>query len=114
MVLGLVMPMALLATGAALAEPATSACEQGEVGNKGACEDAKMNLAAPAHGVPSRVCRAGFAPVGGLCFTEARGPDSFANALTDCISLRARVADYVYQFRPDRTAVRFGGASPSL
>jgi hypothetical protein len=92
---GLAFSIALLATGVAQAEPATSACQQGVVGNKGGCEDPTQQLAEPAHGVRSAFCRAGFGAVGSrLCFTGARGPNTFANALADCIGLRARVGDY--------------------
>jgi hypothetical protein len=78
-----------------------SACEKGQVSRQsGACEDSDDIASGPAagttrHGIPKGVCRPGYFQQGsGLCMTGERGPNSFTNAVIDCMDLFGRVADY--------------------
>jgi hypothetical protein len=47
------------------------------------------------HGIAKGVCRPGYFQQGsGLCMTGERGPNSFTNAVIDCMDIFGRVADY--------------------
>ena len=95
-----------------------SACDKGQVSRQGACEDPEEVVqaseeAAPQHGIPSGSCRFGYGQQGSrLCMTGLRGPNSFANAMIDCMDLSGRVADYhdwrYRRFRGDGVAAPVG------
>lgn len=87
-----------------------SACEKGQLGSTGVCEDEEQDngtllevveppeVVVPQHGT-HRACNAFvgdifFGTVGQLCWTNIRGPNTFANAAADCLGNRGRIADY--------------------
>lgn len=78
-----------------------SACEKGQVSREGgACEDLDVMSTAPdekttRHGIAEGSCRSEYYQQGArLCMTGARGPNSFTNAVVDCMDIFGRVADY--------------------
>ena len=84
----------------ASAEP-LSACQKGQIGRDGNCQDqapalstSEKQLVQP-QSVPAPSCRSGYFQVGArLCMTARRGPDSYANAEAVCKLSMGRVADY--------------------
>ena len=78
-----------------------SACDKGQVSRaSGACEDPDdidmaVEEVAPQHGIPKGVCRLGYAQQGArLCMTGTRGPNTYTNAVFDCMENFGRLADY--------------------
>jgi hypothetical protein len=79
-----------------------SACQKGQIGRDGSCQDQPPALSTSEErlvlqSVPAPFCRAefGYFQVGPrLCMTGLRGPTSYGNAEAVCKTSMGRVADY--------------------
>lgn len=94
LLMSLAVPVALLSVAPTLAQEQPTASRS--VVSKDPKNVLKSQGAVEAdHGVPSTFCRAGYVQQGTwLCMADARGPNSFANAMLDCMDSGGRVADY--------------------
>jgi hypothetical protein len=89
--MSLALPLALLSVAPTLAQEQTAA----PVGKDPKNVRKNQEALEADHGVPATFCRGGYVQQGTwLCMTATRGPNTFANAMLDCMDSGGRVADY--------------------